>query len=394
MTMRRPPPERQSVETVQGTRVVDGVILTANAVRFGRLLRRAGLDVEGGQTATFLRALCLLGFDKRADVRAAGRAIFVRRREDRAAFDAAFELFWRRRSGASELAGRLPRLAERERRGSPAEPAAGGSGAEEELVVAPGPEAASRQEVLRNADFAALTPGECRDAQAMLEALRPRLPLRRARRSRVERSGHRPAARTMLRHALASGGEALRWRWLRRTVRPRPIVLVCDISGSMERYSRFMLRFAHALQRSGARVEVFVFGTRLTRITRQLRTRSPDAALRRVAETVVDWSGGTRIGESLHQLNRKWVRRTVRSGAVVLLVSDGWERGDPALLTREMATLRRSCHRLLWVDPLAARPGFEPATVGLRAALPYVDELVPAASVSSLETLARRLSHL
>jgi uncharacterized protein with von Willebrand factor type A (vWA) domain len=371
--------------------MVDGIVFTANAVRFGRLLRRAGLEVESGQTATFLRALCLLGFDRRADVRAAGRAIFVRRREDRAAFDAAFDLFWRR--PGREPDARLPRIAQRERRSSPAEPAAEATPGEEELVVAPRAEAASRREILRSADFAALTPEECRDAQAMLEALRPRLPLRRARRSRVERSGHRPAARTMLRHALASGGEALRWRWLRRTVRPRPMVLVCDISGSMERYSRFMLRFAHALQQSGAPVEVFVFGTRLTRITRQLRTRSPDAALRRVAETVVDWSGGTRIGESLHQLNRQWVRRTVRSGAVVLLVSDGWERGDPAVLAREMATLRRSCHRLLWIDPLAARPGFEPATIGLRAALPHVDELVPAASVSSLETLARRLGH-
>ena len=125
-----------------------------------------------------------------------------------------------------------------------------------------------------------------------------------------------------------------------------------------------------------------------------LRTRSPDAALRRVAEKVVDWSGGTRIGESLHELNRRWVRRTVRSGAVVLLVSDGWERGDPALLAREMGTLRRSCHRLLWIDPLAARPGFEPTNVGLQAALPFVDELVPAASVASLEELAARLGKL
>jgi uncharacterized protein with von Willebrand factor type A (vWA) domain len=162
----------------------------------------------------------------------------------------------------------------------------------------------------------------------------------------------------------------------------------------MERYSRFMLRFAHALQRSGAPLEVFVFGTRLTRITRQLRLRSPDAALRRVAEKVVDWSGGTRIGESLRQLNRRWVRRTVRSGAVVLLVSDGWERGDPAQLAREVATLQRSCYRLIWIDPLAARPGFEPATLGLRAALPYVDEFVPAANVASLQELAARLGNL
>jgi hypothetical protein len=243
-------------------------------------------------------------------------------------------------------------------------------------------------------DFALLTEVEARDAHAMLEALRPKLAMRKSRRPATDRRGHRPAMRAMLRLALATGGEALRWRWIRRSERPRPIVLICDISGSMKRYSRFMLRFAHALQRSGAPLEVFVFGTRLTRITRQLRTRSPDAALRLVSEKVVDWSGGTRIGASLHELNRRWVRRTVRSGAVVLLVSDGWERDDPGLLAREMATLRRSCHRLLWIDPLAARPGFEPATVGLRAALPNVDELVPAASVASLEELASRLRSL
>ncbi len=198
----------------------------------------------------------------------------------------------------------------------------------------------------------------------------------------------------MLRRALATGGEALGWRWLSRATQPRPIVLICDISGSMERYSRFMLRFAHVLDRTGAPIEVFVFGTRLTRITRELKVRSPDVALRRVGDRVVDWSGGTRIGESLHTLNRRWVRRTIRSSAVVLIVSDGWERGDATLLEREMVTLRRSCHRLLWLDPLASRPGFEPATVGLKAALPHVDELVPCASVASLEALAARLGHL
>jgi uncharacterized protein with von Willebrand factor type A (vWA) domain len=155
-----------------------------------------------------------------------------------------------------------------------------------------------------------------------------------------------------------------------------------------------MLRFAHALRRSGAPVEVFVFATRLTRITRQLSLRTPDAALRRVAEKVVDWHGGTRIGDSLRELNRRWVRRTVRSGAVVLLVSDGWERGDPAVLAREMATLRRSCYRLIWMNPLAGRPGFEPATLGLKAALPYVDDLVPCATVASLEEMAQRLASL
>jgi uncharacterized protein with von Willebrand factor type A (vWA) domain len=388
---RRPPLE---VDTPSGPAPVDGEILLANVARFGRVLRRAGLDVDSGQIATFARALTLLGFDRRGDVRAAGRAIFVRRREDGRLYEAAFDLFWRRRVQPSGLSERLPRLRQDERREQPADPAKEGAAGVEELVAGVRPGAASLTEQLRTADFGGLTADEVRDAQAMIEALRPRLPVRRARRSRSARSGHRPAARAMLRHALGTGGEALRWRWLRRTDRPRPIVLVCDISGSMERYSRFMLRFAHALQRSGAPLEVFVFGTRLTRITRQLRTRSPDAALRRVAEKVVDWSGGTRIGESLHELNRRWVRRAVRSGAIVLLVSDGWERGDPALLAREMGTLRRSCHRLLWIDPLAARPGFEPTTVGLQAALPFVDELVPAASVASLEELAVRLGKL
>jgi uncharacterized protein len=382
-------------DTAVGPVGVRGEVLLANVARFGRLLRRAGLGADSGQTATFLQALALLGFERRADVRAAGRAIFVRRREDVRLYEAAFDLFWRRRSG-SGVSDRLPRMRQVTRRERPADPADPNADAAEQarLVPAVRPGAASALTELRTADFGSLTADEARDAQAMIEALRPRLPMRRARRSRSGRSGHRPAARVMLRRAMSTGGEALRWRWLRRTERPRPIVLVCDISGSMERYSRFMLRFAHALQQSGAPLEVFVFGTRLTRITRQLRLRSPEAALRRVAEKVVDWSGGTRIGESLHELNRSWVRRTVRSSAVVLLVSDGWERGDPALLAREMATLRRSCHRLLWIDPLAARPGFEPSTVGLRAALPHVDELVPAASVATLEELAGRLMTL
>lgn len=387
------PGPRLPLDTALGPTVVDGDILLANAMRFGRILRRAGLEVEPGQTATFVRAVALLGFGRRADVRAAGGAIFVRRREDCALYQAAFDLFWRRPGDGAGPPLALPRLRQDHRGAAQGAPDTQGSAAQD-TVAGVRPQAASARERLRTADFATLTPAEARDAEAMIEALRPRLPYRRARRTRLDRAGHRPAMRTMLRRALGTGGEPLGWRWLRRTLRPRPIVLVCDISGSMERYSRFMLRFAHALQRSGAPVEVFVFGTRLTRITRQLRVRSPDEALRRVAGHVVDWSGGTRIGESLHQLNRRWVRRTIRSGAVVLLVSDGWERGDPALLAREMATLRRSCHRLLWIDPLAARPGFEPATVGLRAALPYADELVPAANVVSLVELAWRLESL
>jgi uncharacterized protein len=387
-------PARYHVETATGHAAIDGGVFISNVLLFAQLLRRAGLEVDSSQTATFLRALVLIGFGRRADVRAAGCAIFIRRREDQRIYQAAFDLFWRRRGTPGDLAGRLPRIRQTDPRTSPGMAQAADPSGDQNPLLAIRPEASSDREILRTADFAALTAQECRDAQAMIEALRPRLPFRQARRSRLDSSGQRPAARNMLRRALGTGGEPVRWRWLRRAARPRPIVLVCDISGSMERYSRFMLRFAHALQRSGAPVEVFVFGTRLTRITRQLRVRSPDAALRRVAEKVVDWSGGTRIGESLRQLNHRWVRRTVRSGAVVLMVSDGWERGDPRILAREMAILRRSCHRLLWIDPLAAKPGFEPATVGLQAALPHVDALVPAGSVASLADLARRLGAL
>ncbi|MGE0555020.1 MAG: VWA domain-containing protein, partial [Gemmatimonadales bacterium] len=222
-----------------------------------------------------------------------------------------------------------------------------------------------------------------------IDRIRPALPTRRSRRWVSTRGrGRRPARARMLRSALATGGEPLRWLAQDHPRRIRPIALVLDISGSMERYSRLLLRFAHSLGLAGARTETFVFGTRLTRITRELRIRDPDSALERVGARVVDWNGGTRIGESLHELNRRWVRRTIRSGAIVLIASDGWERGDPEALGLEMALLRRSCYRLYWLNPLVGRPGFAPEVAGLKAALPHVDALLPCGTVASLEALA------
>lgn len=363
----------------------------ANVARFGRTLRRAGLAVDIYAQRDFLRALALLGFGRKHDVKAAGRAIFTRRREERPVYDRAFELFWRRSTVDGRPALQLPRMA-RHRRAGGAPDVGDAFDLPDQTTIAAPARAASRIERLRTTDFADLTPEETRDAQALIAALSPRLPRRPARRPRLGRAGRRVDARATLRRSLGTGGEALDWRWRRRATRPRPVALILDVSGSMERYSRFLLRFAHALGRAGAPLEVFVFGTRLTRVTRELRGRDPDAALDRVARKVVDWSGGTRIGASLHALNRHWVRRAVRSGAVVLIVSDGWERDDPALLAREMATLRRSCRRLIWLDPLAARPGFEPVTAGLRAALPHVDAFLPCATVQSLEDLAARLA--
>ncbi len=375
---------------------VDASTFTANLVSFGRILARVGLQADPQRTRLFARVLNEIGVRRRCDVRAAGRAIFTNRREDRSIYDAAFDQYWRRSTVDGLPADSLPRLRQIAHRRDESELV---EKITESTAVRPkadtqAPVGASRHEELRRIDFAEFTPSEAKDAEALLSTLRPRLPRRPARRPRVDRSGLRLATRTMLRKSLASGGEPVFWRWLRPTTRLRPIVLVSDISGSMERYTRFMLRFAHALSRCGAPLEVFVFGTRLTRITRELRVRKPDIALDNVAHKVVDWSGGTRIGDSLRQLNLRWVRRTIRSGAIVLLVSDGWERGDPAVLAREMATLQRSCHQLVWLDPLASRPGFEPATVGLRAALPYVDAFLPCATIASLEQMAKHLSRI
>ncbi|HXV86426.1 MAG TPA: VWA domain-containing protein [Gemmatimonadales bacterium] len=371
----------------------DGSVLVANAVLFGRALRRAGIPADPDQTRMFLQALRAVGAGHRGDAKAAGRAVYVRCHEHRRIYDAAFDLFWRRATVVGRPSVGLPRL--QQRRARPADVAFPGDHATAAdvagVVHAPQRVVASAAEHLRTADFGELTAKEARDAARMIESLRPRLPWRVSRRRRPGGSGDRPALRHVMRRSVATGGEALRWFWLRRARRPRPVALICDISGSMERYSRFLLRFAHALTRAGAPVEVFVFGTRLTRITRDLRARDADSALRQVAQRVVDWSGGTRIGESLRVLNRRWVRRTIRSGAVVLLASDGWERGDPALLRREAAALRRACHRLIWLHPLAARAGFLPATQGLQAVLPHVDQLASCGDVASLEALARTL---
>jgi uncharacterized protein with von Willebrand factor type A (vWA) domain len=197
----------------------------------------------------------------------------------------------------------------------------------------------------------------------------------------------------MFRRNLGTGGQLTSWVWRRAVRRPRPIVVLCDISGSMERHSRLLLRFIQALAASSAvRTESFVFGTRLTRVTRLLRDRDRDRALARVADSVNDWAGGTRIGESFREFNLRWARRTLRTSGVVIVVSDGWDRGDPAVVEAETARLRRNCHRLVWLNPLAGTPGYQPLAAGMRAAYPYVDDFLPAGTVASLERLGEILA--
>jgi uncharacterized protein with von Willebrand factor type A (vWA) domain len=259
------------------------------------------------------------------------------------------------------------------------------------VVIAP--DAYSRGEVLRHREFDRMTSAELRDAERLVDLLTPRLERRRTRRYELHRHGSRPAPRAMLRRNLATGGQLLDWRWQRAVTRPRPLVVLCDISGSMERHSRLLLRFVQALSAaSDVRTESFVFGTRLTRVTRLLRDRDRDRALARVASAVNDWAGGTRIGESFRDFNLRWARRTLRSSGVVIVVSDGWDRGDPRLVAAETARLRRSCHRLIWLNPLAGTPGYRPLAAGMAAAYPFIDDFLAAGTVASLERLGEILA--
>jgi len=265
-------------------------------------------------------------------------------------------------------------------------PALGDEAVAEELE--PVPAAWSEEELLREKDFAAYTDAERALARRLLAQIARRGPTRVSRRTkptRRRREVHdlRATVRASLRH----GGELMERRWRDQTERPRRLVLVCDVSGSMSPYARMLLQYVQACVAGRARVEAFVFGTRLTRITRELAGRDPDRALARAGHHVADWSGGTRIGAAIAELNREHGRRIGR-GSIVVVLSDGWDRGDPAQLGEEMARLSRCAHRVVWLNPLAADPRYEPLTRGMRAALPHVDHLLPGNSIASLEALA------
>jgi uncharacterized protein with von Willebrand factor type A (vWA) domain len=265
-------------------------------------------------------------------------------------------------------------------------PALGEQGALE--LGAPVPAAWSEQELLREIDFAAYTDAERAAARRLLTRLATRGPTRVSRRTRPSRRrAEVPDLRATTRLSLRQGGELLERRWRAPTRRPRRVVLVLDVSGSMKPYARMLLQYVQASVAARARVEAFAFGTQLTRLTLELAGRDPDRALRRAAERVSDWSGGTRIGESLATLNREHGRRIGR-GAFVVILSDGWDRGDPDELAAELARLRRTAHRLVWLNPLAADPRYEPLTRGMRAAMPHLDRLLPGNSIKSLEELA------
>jgi uncharacterized protein with von Willebrand factor type A (vWA) domain len=253
---------------------------------------------------------------------------------------------------------------------------------------APVPAAWSEVEILRDRDFAELTEAERALAKRLVRRIALRGPMRRSRRTRPSRRrGDHPDLRRTVRASLRYAGEPVERHWREPLVKPRPVVLVCDVSGSMDPYARMLLQYMQAWVAARRRVEAFVFGTRLTRVTRELGGRDPDLAVARAAAAVSDWSGGTRIGDSLAELNREHGRRIGR-GSVTIVLSDGWDRGDPDQLASEMARLSRCSHSLIWLNPLKAHEGYEPLTRGMRAALPHVDHFLAGNSVASLEELA------
>jgi len=361
-------------------------------VAFARLLRNRGLDVPVGATVTFADALTRVGVERPERVYWAARATLVRRPEDVDAFDEAFDAFWlgRGRPSAPVVSAVSVTLAHDAPDLDPAHDEHDAAGDVEGAHVTV---RWSRAEVLRHRDFAAYTAEEFAEARRLIADIRLAGALRRSRRARRgSRARGRPDLRRTVRRALRTGGEPISRVFVEPSQRPRRVVLLCDVSGSMEPYARALVRFLHAAVVGRTRVEAFALGTRLTRLTRELSSRDADAAIASAARRVVDWSGGTRLGEGLRTFNDEWGLRGMARGAVVVILSDGWDRGDPAQLAEQMGRLQRVAHRVVWVNPLKATPGYAPLAQGMAAALPYVDEFVEGHSLASLETLAEVIS--
>ena len=247
-------------------------------------------------------------------------------------------------------------------------------------------------EQLRKKDFENFTWDEVQEAKRLMAEMRWHLGMRPTRRKSPARHGSYPDMRRMVRRNLKYGAEMIELTWRETKRKPRPLVIICDISGSMSLYSRLLLHFIHTISNGLMNVETFVFGTRLTRITRQLKKRDVDDAVRDVSKSVQDWSGGTRIGDALHFFNHKWAKRVLGRGAVVLIISDGWDRGDASTLQLEMDRLQHSCHRLIWLNPLLGSPDYRPLTIGMKTALPFIDNFLPSHNLDSLIDLGNLLS--
>ncbi|MCE2524454.1 MAG: VWA domain-containing protein [Acidimicrobiia bacterium] len=363
--------------------------ICALTARFGVALRDAGLAVPVGSMITFMAALGSVGVDSRAKVYWSGRATLVHRPEDFDTYDVVFTRFWEGIDPQSLLPP--PPTVELTLAFDDLE-GGGGDGETDDdsdmIAVRYSP-----YELLRDKDFADCTAKELAELAELMSRLRLGGVMRRSRRLqpvRVPRG--RPDLRRTVRRALQAGGEPITRSFRQPGEQPRRLVLLLDVSGSMESYARALLRFVHAAVVARRRVEAFALGTRLTRLTRELSTRDPDSAFDRAAGVVQDWSGGTRLGESIGVFCDLWGVRGMARGAVVVILSDGWDRGEPTTMTESMGRLSRVAHKVIWVNPLKATPGYAPLAQGMAAALPFVDEFVEGHSLASLEELADRVA--
>jgi len=366
---------------------------TGLLVRFAGELRAAGLAAGSGDVLVYCAALSKLDPSDLVDLYWAGRTTLVNRHDDIARYDEVFRRFFLGAEGPDDELTLMLR-ASAQAQGALAIPATepGDSGEEDDAVLG---WMASDVEALKHKSFPACTPEELAALRRIMARIRLTPPRRRTRRSTAARSGTRPDPRRTVRESMRMHGEPARLYWRRRKVRLRPLVLILDISGSMADYSRSLLQFAHSAKRSAGRVEVFCFGTRLTRVTGAMECRRPDEALERAARAAFDWDGGTRIGDSLDAFVRGWARRGLCRGGIVVICSDGLDRGDPAVLAAAMERLSRLCHRLVWLNPHKGDDAsFRPSTLGMMVAAPHIDLLLSGHDLASLEKLAALLPGL
>ncbi len=369
-----------------------------NILTFSRLLRQAGLPVSPEQSMDFARALTLIDIGSREQVYYTARGFLVTRREHLSLFDILFNRFWHQHRSGSQSGGQQAPVAPRHEprrqtavsimtlmanKAKPDDP---------EIDVADKSGTFSPAEILQQKRFSEMTPEELEAVKRLIQEMQWRVSLRRTRRRVTDPKGDILHLRRAMRSAAKHGGLAWDLSWQARKVKQRPIVLLADISGSMEKYARLLLQFFYSVSQSLSSVECFAFGTRLTRLTAQLRLKNVDRAIDQAAREVVDWSGGTRIGESLRTFNRQWSRRVVRRGAVVVIISDGWERGDVSVLRQEMRYLNHRCHRLIWLNPLLGDRHYQPLAEGMAAALPYIDDFLPIHNLQSLSALSEHLA--
>jgi uncharacterized protein len=413
-----------TLQPLQPLEIERGERLLYRLTEFGRILWEVGIDVGPRKMLDLAETLDYVDITNKEDFYNTLKCSLLAKHEQEPVFDQMYLYYWYMRDRQDKKAGDTPGAAKRDERqmrlppselkrlaehlNSPSEQQKAfrtemreserrrryeehSQEDDDDDAADPQGTAYSAIEILRKKDFESFTWDEVQEAKKLMAEMRWHLELRPTRRKRPARRGSYPDMRRIVRRNLKYGAELLELTWREIKHKPRPLVIICDISGSMSMYSRFLLHFIHTISNGLLNVEAFVFGTRLTRITRQIKRRDVDDAVRDVSKTVQDWSGGTRIGDALHYFNRKWARRVLGRGAVVLVISDGWDRGEASMLEVEMDRLQHSCHRLIWLNPLLGSPDYRPLTIGMKTALPYIDDFLPAHNLDSLISLGNLL---